>query len=145
MPPLQAPTPASLPARSRTFHRFASATFQINRASALEPFPQDRWADEPGHHPAWFSQTERFIKLGAIQEQLTDKALIELRKLQRECRLRCLRDTGPVLAIEALVTTEKAKLIAKAKPNPVENATAYFNLIQENRIRSGVEVGHLKP
>ena len=51
-----------------TFRRYAFATFQINRAQALELQAQDRWVNEPDH-PTWFSQMERFIKLGALQER----------------------------------------------------------------------------
>ena len=127
-----------------TFRRYAFATFQINRAQALELQSQDRWINEPSS-PIWFSQMERFIKLGALQERRADKALNELRKLQRDrfaalevqgeiyaygkeptfskilpiadLRSQNLNNTSPgLIALSLLATTEEAKLIAKTKP-----------------------------
>ena len=127
-----------------TFRRYAFATFQINRAQALELQSQDRWINEPDH-PRWFSQMERFIKLGALQERRADKALNELRKLQRDrfaalevqgeiyaygkelifskvlpiadLRSQNLNNTSPgLIALALLATTEEAKLIARTKP-----------------------------
>ncbi len=127
-----------------TFRRYAFATFQINRAQALELQAQDRWVNDPDH-PKWFSQMERFIKLGALQERRADKALNELRKLQRD-RFAALEVQGELyaygkevtfskvlpiadlrthnlyktsaglIAISLLATTEEAKLIARTKP-----------------------------
>ena len=128
-----------------TFRRYAFATFQINRAQALELQAQDRWVNEPDH-PTWFSQMERFIKLGALQERRADKALNELRKLQRD-RFAALEVQGEIyaygkeltfskvlpiadlrsrdlyktsaglIALALLATTEEAKQIAKTKPS----------------------------
>ena len=129
-----------------TFRRYAFATFQITRA-------QDRWINNPDH-PKWFSQMERFIKLGALQERQADKALNELRKLQRD-RFAALEVQGEIyaygkevnfskalpiadirtqnlyktsaglIAISLLATTEEAKAIARTKPNPVGEADDY--------------------
>ena len=129
-----------------TFRRYAFATFQINRAQALELQSQDRWTNEPSS-PIWFSQMERFIKLGALQERRADKSLNELRKLQRD-RFAALEVQGEIyaygkeltfskvlpiadlrthnlyktsaglIAISLLATTEEAKLIARTKPSP---------------------------
>ena len=71
--------------KEETFRRHAFATFQINRGQALELQAQDRWVNDPDH-PKWFSQMERFIKLGALQERRADKSLTELRKLQRQLK-----------------------------------------------------------
>ncbi len=128
-----------------TFRRYAFATFQINRAQALELQAQDRWTNEP-NNDKWFSQMERFIKLGALQERRADKALNELRKLQRD-RFAALEVQGEIyaygkeltfskvlpiadlrtqdlyktsaglIALSLLATTEEAKQIAQTKPS----------------------------
>ncbi len=155
-----------------TFRRYAFATFQINRAQALELQAQDRWINEPDH-PKWFSQMERFIKLGALQERRADKSLNELRKLQRD-RFAALEVQGEIyaygkevtfskvlpiadlrttnlyktsaglIAISLLATTEEAKAIAKTKPTPPTEDADYIKLSHEDLIRLGVEAGHLK-
>ena len=155
-----------------TFRRYAFATFQINRAQALELQAQDRWVNEPDH-PKWFSQMERFIKLGALQERRADRSLNELRKLQRDrfaalevqgeiyaygkevtfskvlpiadLRTQNLNNTSAgLIAISLLATTEEAKLIAKTKPAPVGEGDDYIKLSDEDLIRLGVQAGHLK-
>ncbi len=155
-----------------TFRRYAFATFQINRAQALELQAQDRWVNEPNDQ-IWFSQMERFIKLGALQERRADKALNELRKLQRD-RFAALEVQGEIyaygkeltfskvlpiadlrtqnlyktsaglIAISLLAITEEAKAIARTKPNPVGEGDDYIKLSHEDLIRLGVEAGHLK-
>ncbi len=155
-----------------TFRRYAFATFQINRAQALELQSQDRWVNDPDH-PLWFSQMERFIKLGALQERRADRSLNELRKLQRD-RFAALEVQGEIyaygkevtfskvlpiadlrtqnlyktsaglIAISLLATTEEAKLIAKTKPTPIGEGDDYIKLSHEDLIRLGVEAGHLK-
>ena len=127
-----------------TFRRYAFATFQINRAQALELQAQDRWINEP-ENTTWFSQMERFIKLGALQERRADKSLNELRRLQRD-RFAALEVQGEIyaygkelsfskvlpiadlrtqdlsktsaglIALSLLATTEEAKAIAQTKP-----------------------------
>ena len=155
-----------------TFRRYAFATFQINRAQALELQAQDRWVNDPDH-PTWFSQMERFIKLGALQERRADRSLNELRKLQRDrfaalevqgeiyaygkevnfskvlpiadLRTQNLNNTSAgLIAISLLATTEEAKLIAKTKPTPVVEGADYIKLSDEDLIRLGVAAGHLK-
>ena len=152
-----------------TFRRYAFATFQITRAQALELQAQDRWVNDPDH-PLWFSQMERFIKLGALQERRADRSLNELRKLQRDrfaalevqgeiyaygkevnfskvlpiadLRTQNLNNTSAgLIAIALLATTEEAKLIAKTLP--AEDAD-YIKLSDEDLIRLGVAAGHLK-
>ncbi len=155
-----------------TFRRYAFATFQINRAQALELQAQDRWVNDPDH-PKWFSQMERFIKLGALQERRADKSLNELRKLQRD-RFAALEVQGELyaygkevnfskalpmadlrtqnlyktsaglIAISLLATTDEAKAITKTKPAPVGEGDDYIKLSHEDLIRLGVEAGHLK-
>ncbi len=113
---------------------------------------------------------ERFIKLGALQERRADKALNELRKLQRD-RFAALEVQGEIyaygkevnfskvlpiadlrthnlyktsaglIAISLLATTEEAKTIAKTKP---KDDADYIKLSHEDLIRLGVEAGHLK-
>ena len=152
-----------------TFRRYAFATFQITRAQALELQAQDRWVNDP-EHPLWFSQMERFIKLGALQERRADRSLNELRKLQRDrfaalevqgeiyaygkevifskvlpiadLRTQNLNNTSAgLIAIALLATTPEAKLIAKTLP--AEDAD-YIKLSDEDLIRLGVAAGHLK-
>ena len=133
---------------------------------------QDRWVNDP-EHPKWFSQMERFIKLGALQERRADKSLNELRKLQRD-RFAALEVQGEIyaygkevtfskvlpiadlrtqnlyktsaglIAISLLATTDEAKAIAKTKPTPVGEGDDYIKLSHEDLIRLGVEAGHLK-
>jgi len=67
----------------QAFERYTFATFQADRARKMEIDVQDRWLNEP-NSDQWFLQMERFIKLGALQERRADKALNELRKLQRD-------------------------------------------------------------
>ena len=152
-----------------TFRRYAFATFQITRAQALELQAQDRWINEPNSN-IWFSQMERIIKLGALQERRADKALNELRKLQRDrfaalevqgeiyaygkelifskvlpiadLRTQNLNNTSAgLIAVALLATTDEAKLIAKTLP--AEDAD-YIKLSDEDLIRPGVAAGHLK-
>ena len=139
-----------------TFRRYAFATFQITRAQALELQAQDRWVNDPDH-PTWFSQMERFIKLGALQERRADRSLNELRKLQRD-RFAALEVQGEIYAygkevifsnvlpsadlivIALPATTPEAKLIAKTLP--AEDAD-YIKLSDEDLIRLGVAADHL--
>ena len=67
----------------QAFLRYAFSTYQAQRAQRLEADMQDRWLDDPDH-PTHFHQMERFIKLTALLERRADKALHELRKLQRD-------------------------------------------------------------
>jgi len=67
----------------QAFERYAFATYQIDRARQIEIDAQDRWLNEPDSDK-WFLQMERIQKLAALQERRADKALNELRKLQRD-------------------------------------------------------------
>jgi hypothetical protein len=67
----------------QAFDRYAFSTYQAQRAQRLEADTQDRWIENPDH-PEYFQQMERFIKLTALLERRADKALNELRKLQRD-------------------------------------------------------------
>lgn len=66
-----------------TFRRYVTATFQVMCAQALELQARDCWVHDLDHLK-WFSQMERFINLGVLQERRADKALNERRKLQRD-------------------------------------------------------------
>jgi hypothetical protein len=66
-----------------TFERYVFATFQSSRAHQHEIEAQDRWLNEPDRE-IWFYQMERIQKLAALQERRADKALSELRRLQRD-------------------------------------------------------------
>ena len=66
-----------------TFQRYAWSTFQATRARRLEIHTEDRWLEDPDDAKR-FSQMERTIKLAAAQERRADKALRELRQLQKD-------------------------------------------------------------
>ena len=66
-----------------TFQRYAWSTFQATRARRLEIHTEDRWLEDPDDTKR-FSQMERTIKLAAAQERRADKALSELRQLQKD-------------------------------------------------------------
>ena len=65
------------------FQRYAWATFQAKRGRHLETIAEDRWLDDPNDAKR-FSQMERTMKLAAAQERRADKAMSELRTLQRD-------------------------------------------------------------
>jgi len=67
----------------QVFERYVFATYQTGRARQMEIDAQDRWLNEPDSDK-WFLQMERIQKLAALQERRADKALNELRKLQRD-------------------------------------------------------------
>jgi hypothetical protein len=67
----------------QAFNRYAFSTYQAQRAQRLEADTLDRWMENPDH-PTYFQQMERFSKLTALLERRADKALNELRKLQRD-------------------------------------------------------------
>ena len=105
-----------------TFRRYAFASFQINRAQALELQAQDRWVNDPDH-PLWFSQMERFIKLGALQERRADRSLNELRKLQRD-RFAALEVQGEIYAYGKEVTVSKVLPIADLRTQDLNKTSA---------------------
>ena len=105
-----------------TFRRYAFATFQINRAQALELQAQDRWVNDPDH-PLWFSQMERFIKLGALQERRADRSLNELRKLQRD-RFAALEVQGEIYAYGKELSFSKVLPIADLRTQNLNNTSA---------------------
>ncbi len=65
------------------FQRHAWATFQAKRARSLETLAEDRWLEDPDDAKR-FSQMERVVKLAASQERRADKAMRELRQLQKD-------------------------------------------------------------
>lgn len=67
----------------QTFERYAFAIHQASRLREFEIETQQRWTNEP-NHPLWFLQMDRLHKLAALQERRADRALSELRKLQRD-------------------------------------------------------------
>ena len=67
----------------QAFERYAFATFQADRARQMEIDTQERWLNEPNSDSS-FLQMERIIKLGSLQERRADKALNEIRRLQRD-------------------------------------------------------------
>ena len=65
------------------FQRYAWAMFQATRARHWEEFAEDRWFANPEDSKA-FSQLERTLKMAAALERRADKAMNELRNLQRD-------------------------------------------------------------
>ena len=77
---------ACLPAgdvEEQAFLRYAFSTFQVQRAQRIEAAIQDRWIDSPDN-PNLFLEMERFIKITTLLERRADKALNELRRLQKD-------------------------------------------------------------
>ncbi|WP_031499498.1 hypothetical protein [Bryobacter aggregatus] len=66
-----------------TFARYAWATFQSQRARVLEAHTEARWLEDPDNSKR-FATMERTIKLAALHERRADKALRELRQLQKD-------------------------------------------------------------
>jgi len=67
----------------QTFERYVFALYQSNRSRQLELDALDRFTNEPTNE-LWFHQMERIQKLGAMQDRRADRALNEIRKLQRD-------------------------------------------------------------
>jgi len=67
----------------QTFERYVFALYQSGRARQHDIDAQDRWLNEPKNE-LWFLQMERVQKLGAMFERRADKALNEIRRLQRD-------------------------------------------------------------
>ena len=65
------------------FQRYSWATFQAKRGRHLETIAEDRWLENPDD-ASRFSQMERTMKLATAQERRADKAMHELRHLQRD-------------------------------------------------------------
>ncbi len=65
------------------FQRYAWAGFQAKRARSLETLAEDRWLQDLDDAKL-FSQMERVVKLASSQERRADKAMRELRQLQRD-------------------------------------------------------------
>ena len=65
------------------FTRFAWANFQLTRARRWEELAEDRWLADPDDAKS-FSHFERTLKMAAALERRADKAMGELRNLQRD-------------------------------------------------------------
>ncbi len=63
------------------FDAYAFASFQVQRAQAIEVQTQNHFLENPENHQA-FLHMERTAKLGALYERRAAKSLDELRKLQ---------------------------------------------------------------
>ena len=82
------------------FQRYAWASFQAKRARNLETLSQDRWLEDPDN-PKRFSQMERMVELGCSLERRADKAINELRQLQRDRFVIGNHQTNPILPIKS--------------------------------------------
>ena len=65
------------------FRRYVWAIYQSSRGRQNEAIAEDRWLADPDSAPK-FNQMERMIKLGIAQERRADKAMRELRELQKD-------------------------------------------------------------
>ena len=65
------------------FTRFAWANFQLTRARRWEELAEDRWNESPDDAKS-FSHLERTLKIAAALERRADKAMQELRQLQKD-------------------------------------------------------------
>lgn len=90
------------------FDAYAFASFQVQRAQAIEVQTQNHFLENPENHNA-FLQMERTAKLGALYERRAAKSLDELRKLQAD----------RFAASEVILELENAKLpsaVSRALP-----------------------------
>jgi hypothetical protein len=119
----------------QTFERYVFATFQADRARQMEIDAQSRWLNEP-NHDSWFLQMERFIKLASIQERRADRALTELRKLQRD-RLSALDVQNELYLLEQNIPIPATLPIAEmrksdqAKTSPASIAMSLLSTTPE--------------
>jgi hypothetical protein len=67
----------------QAFLRYAFNTYQVMRAQRLEVEAQDKFLDNSGDEK-YFAQMERMVKITGMLERRADKALNELRRLQRD-------------------------------------------------------------
>ncbi len=65
------------------FTRYAWANFQLTRARRWEELAEDRWVENPDDAKS-FSHFERTLKMAAALERRADKAMKELRQLQKD-------------------------------------------------------------
>lgn len=90
------------------FDAYAFASFQVQRAQAIEVQTQNHFLENPENHHA-FLQMERAAKLGALYERRAAKSFDELRKLQGD----------RFAAAEIILELETAKLpsaVSRALP-----------------------------
>jgi hypothetical protein len=111
------------------FERYVFALYQSNRARQLELDALDRFTNEPSNE-LWFHQMERIQKLGAMQERRADKALNEIRKLQRD-RITTqeilnelyMMDEETIIPIPATLPTAEMRKSNYSQTNPISLAT----------------------
>lgn len=135
----------------QAFERYAFNTYQVMRAQRMEADTQESYLNNPDDTAA-FLKLERMTKLTAMLERRADKALTELRKLQRDrisaieiknelyllekkipipaslpvadMRRSNLRQTSPLdIAVMLLGTTPELKAIFDNQTNPIEKNT----------------------
>ncbi|MBM3759753.1 MAG: hypothetical protein FJW36_05855 [Acidobacteria bacterium] len=112
-----------------TFERYVYAVHQSERMRQHELEAQARWTNEPDH-PHWFTQMERIQKLVTSMERRADKALAELRKLQRD-RIAALEvanelyvmDEKTIIPIPATLPVAEMRKSDFTKTNPFFMAT----------------------
>jgi hypothetical protein len=112
-----------------TFERYVYAIHQSERMRQHELDAQERWTNEPDH-PHWFTQMERIQKLLTAMERRADKALAELRKLQRD-RIASLEvanelylmDEENIIPIPATLPIAEMRRTDFNKSNPMTMAT----------------------
>jgi len=120
----------------QAFERYTFATFQADRARQMEIDAQDRWLNEP-NSDQWFLQMERIQKLGALQERRADKALNELRKLQRD-RFSSLDVHNEMYLMEQKATIPATLPVFEMRRSSQANTSAFqlANMVLTNTLES---------
>jgi hypothetical protein len=132
-------------AENQTFVRYAFNTYQLIRAQRFEAESQEAYIKEANE--ANFLRMERMTKLTALIERRVDKALAELRKLQRD-RFHSLEVQNEMYLLEmkapipvSLPLVEMAKSDLR-KTSPVQLATMLLNNLPEVR---AIVINQTKP
>lgn len=104
------------------FDRFLFASYLAERTRRMELDCIDRWQNEP-QNQTWFLQLERLQKMAASNERRADRALNELRKLQRD------RILSPEVASELFLLNE-------ANPVPIPASLPLAEMRRSNFSRT---------
>jgi hypothetical protein len=121
----------------QTFLRYAFNMYQLMRSQRLEVEAQEKFLDNPDEEK-YFNQMERMVKLTAILERRADKALNELRRLQRD-RISALDIHNELYLLEKKVPLPLTLPVAEmrktnqSQTSPFMLAMMALNLTPESR------------
>jgi hypothetical protein len=130
----------------QAFERHVFATFQADRARQHELDAQDRWLNEPSNE-TWFHQMERIQRLGAMQERRADKALNELRRLQRD-RFSALDVANELYLLNQFIPIPAALPVAdirRANQTQTSPSTIAMQLMANSPESQSILKGETKP